>query len=221
MDKTAAFLIGAVALYLLFAGFRFARSAISLWGFVVGYLLGGTVASDMLNVGSFGTNRSALLGLALAIFSALFAYTYYGFALIVLLGGIGYWLGSGFLLLLGFVPGAVSAIGGLLIGSAGAIAILRFGVTKYTLIILTSLAGSVSLIGSILVVLHKASLESLSYISVTTGTVSSLLWLLAAIAFTAIGVSIQTLTTPDRECEKWILHSSGGGSRHSGARTMR
>lgn len=221
MNEVAALLIGAVGLYLLLAGFRFARTSIALWGFIVGHLLGGTLASDMLNVGSLGTKRSVLLGLATGIVSALFAYMFYGYAVVVLVGGIGYWLGSGFLLLLGFVPGVVSAIGGLLIGVACAIIVLRSGITKPALIILTSLAGSLSLIGSILVIVRKFSLESLSYISVTAGTVSSLLWLLSVISFMAIGVSIQVLTTPDYECEKWMPRSRERDRRRSGVHTYR
>jgi hypothetical protein len=193
-----------VGLALLFAGFRVARILIPLWGLFAGFAVGGAVASDMSSTPFLGATVGIFVGLCVGLLLAVFAYLYYWAAVLVLAGGIGYWIGSGFLLWLGFSPGILSALVGLGLGIAFAMFALFVDVPRYVLIVLTSMAGAVALVGGALVLFNQMPIEAFSYAVTSQIVASSWWWSLLALALAATGIAAQAVMTAGYGFEKWF-----------------
>src|SRR5947209_19982489 len=111
-----ALLSAIIGLMLVFGGYRLARIVIPLWGFIAGLSLGGAVIADMSNNPFLGTFLGVMVGLVMGLIFGLFAYLYYSVAVIVLIGSLGYWAGSSFIMFLGFNHGLLSTLSGLALG---------------------------------------------------------------------------------------------------------
>jgi hypothetical protein len=202
--------IGAV---LILGGYRLARFIIPLWGFVSGLSLGGAVYGDMANTPFLGTVLGVIIGLAVGLLFAFLAYFYYVFAVVLMAGGLGYWLGSSFILLFGFEPGFLSAMLGLVLGILAGSAALLLNAPKYVLIVLTSLAGAVTTVGGILLLFRVVPLETFSYAAVNAALSNSFIWTMVALALAIIGLVFQSQTARRYDIEEWSL------SEHSGHMT--
>ena len=102
-----------IGLSLVFGGYRFARFAIPFMGFLTGLSLGGALIADSTTSSFLATTLGIVVGVVLGIVLAALAYMYYYLAVVVLAASLGYWAGSGFVLLLGFEPGILSALIGI------------------------------------------------------------------------------------------------------------
>jgi hypothetical protein len=203
MDILLGLITAAVALLLLFGGYRLGRIAIPLWGFIVGVSLGGAVAGDLADTPFLATFAGIFVGLAMGLLFAILAYLYYGFAVIMLVAGVGYWLGSGFFLLLGLQPGLISALSGLALGLAFGLAALLFNAPKYVLIVLSSVAGAVLMVGAIMLIFNQLPRESFSYATARAVVADSVWWSIVAVLLAIGGMVVQIATTARYEFEKW------------------
>jgi hypothetical protein len=208
MDIFISLVVIAVGLTLLFMGFRVARLAIPLWGFVVGCSLGAAVAGDLANTPFLATTVGIVVGIFMGLLFALFAYLYYAVAVILLFGGLGYWMGSGLLLLLGFSPGVLSVSLGIVLGIMFSLAALFANAPRLVLILITSVAGAVSAIGGLLLLFNQIPREAFSYATASAAVTSSWWWSLLALVAAIIGIAVQSATTSDYTFEKWALGES-------------
>jgi hypothetical protein len=197
-------LLSALAgLALVFGGYRIARFLIPLMGFMAGLSIGGAVIADASSASFLGTALGIIVGLTTGLALAVFAYLYYSLAIIVLAGGIGYWAGSGFMLLLGFSPDLLSALAGITLGIAIGLTALLLNAPKYVLIVLTSIAGSVATIGGILLLFNKIPLDFYSYTTAKVSISNSFIWTVATLALLAVGMMAQIKSTNDYDFEEW------------------
>jgi hypothetical protein len=199
---------------LLFGGYRLARFIIPLWGFIAGLSLGGAVYSNMASTPFLGTALGILIGVLAGLVFALLAYFYYALAVIVLAGGLGYWAGSSFILLLGFNPGVLSFLVGLALGSAVGLLALYYNAPKWFLVLLTSLAGASAVVGGVLLLFNTIPLESFSYNAVNLVVSNSFWWSLIALALTVVGITTQYRTTHQYEIEEWGWTGHDNHHRH-------
>lgn len=210
MDVFISLIVIAVGLTLLLVGFRAARLAIPLWGFIVGMSLGGAVASDMADTPFLGTAAGITVGLVMGLLLAALAYLYYAVAVVLLFGGLGYWMGSGFLLLFGVSPGVASVTLGIVLGLVFSVAALLVNAPKYVLILLTSVAGAVSMVGALLLLFQQIPRETFSYATAQAAVSSSWWWSLLALGLAVVGIVIQSATTADYTFEKWAMGGDHG-----------
>jgi hypothetical protein len=200
----ALFALG-VGISLLLIGYRLARFVIPLWGFLAGVALGGNVMTSMNDTPVLGTAVGIIVGMTMGLVFGLLAYLFYNVAIVVLMGGVGYWLGSSFVMLFGLDPGFLSVIIGLAVSILAAFAAIMFNAPKYVLIIGTSVAGALSTVGGLLVLFNQMSLEGFSYSAVAQSIENSLLWVLFAFSLFVLGVAFQAVTTMRYRFEAWAL----------------
>ena len=207
MNIFFAILCGLVGILLLLGGFRLARFLIPLWGFVAGLSLGGAIVSDMTTTPFLATILGVSVGIIAGLVMAVFAYLYYSVAVIVLAGALGYWVGSGFIQLLGFNVGVISTFVGLSLGVIVGLFALFGNAPKYVLITLTSIAGAMISVGGVLLLFNVIPLSQFNYAVAHAAISNSFIWTLVTVALAIAGGVAQVRTTQNYDFETWDLDS--------------
>ena len=198
-----ALIAGGLGAVLLFAGYRFGRVIIPLWGLFAGFALGASAASDALGDKFIGTTVGIIVGLVLGLVFALFAYFFYSLAVVLLGATIGYWIGSGFVSMLGFSKGFLAAVIGIAVGAIFCVAALVLNAPKYFLIATTSIGGAVAIIGGVLVLLNKIELDAFDYNTAAQTINNSAFWLAITLALFVVGLIFQIKSNPNYTLEAW------------------
>lgn len=198
-----ALIAGGLGAVLLFAGYRFGRVIIPLWGLFAGFALGASAAADAFGSAFIGTTVGIVLGLVVGLVFAILAYFFYSLAVVLLGATIGYWIGSGFITLLGFNKGFLSAAVGIAVGAVFCVAALVLNAPKYFLIGVTSLGGAVAIVGAVLLLLNKIELDAFDYNAAATTIGNSAIWLAVTGVLFVVGLIAQIKSNPDYTLEAW------------------
>ena len=188
---------------LLFSGYRLARILLPLWGFFAGFTIGAAGAADALGQNFLGTTMGIVIGLVFGVVFALFAYFFYSLAVVLLGASLGYWLGTGFMALLGLDKGFLSATVGIVIGVVFALLAIGFNVAKYLLIALTALAGAVAVVNGILLVFNVIDLTNFDYITPAEAAKNSWLWATMTLGLFILGFVTQYIVNKDYILDSW------------------
>lgn len=194
---------GLLGIVLLFWGYRFARILIALWGLVSGIALGASVTAAMASTPVLGTTTGVIVGVLLGLLFAVFAYLYYSVAVIVLGIGLGFWLGSGGLALIGLPTGILSVAAGVILGALFGLLVVLLRVPRYLLIAITSFAGATTTVGAALLITNQVPLSFFNYAVIHATVVNSWFWSLMVFVLAAIGVYAQAVSTRNLELEQW------------------
>ncbi len=116
------FLIGALILLVgaafCFAGYRFFRILITIWGFFAGFNLGAAGMTALFGQNFLGTTTGWVLGLVVGLVIAVLAYFFYYVAVVLLGASVGYSLGSGLIAAFGLNnPGFLSVTVGIVLAA--------------------------------------------------------------------------------------------------------
>lgn len=181
---------------LCFAGYRAFRALIALWGFFAGFLLTvqgvGVFSGGHFLVSVGGLVIAFIVGLILAAL----AYYLYVAAVVILSASVGFWVGTGLMMALGFGNHSTPAlIVGLIFAIALAILALALDLTRLLIVISTSLGGASSIIAGILLLLKIIPLEALSFGMVGAIISGSQLWGLAWLVLAIVGIIVQLSST--------------------------
>lgn len=210
-DLVFAILLGGLGALLLFAGYRFARVLLALWGLIGGFMAGAAIFTDFSGDAFIATTLGIITGIVVGILFAALAYLYYGVAVVLLTAGIGYAIGSSFITIFGIDPGVLSTTVGVIAGAIFGIAAVLLRVPKALLIVLTSFAGAVTAIGGLLVLFNQVPLSFYDFSAARVVIADSWLWSLAALALTVIGIIAQSMMDKEYQMDEWMI---GGDSSH-------
>jgi hypothetical protein len=191
----ASLLIILMGLGLCFGGYRFFTILLPIWGFFAGFQFGATIFTNLFGQGFLSTVISWVIGLLVAIAAAALAYLFYAGAVILLAALVGYELGVGIMTWIGFKPGFIPFLVGLVFAlGIGALAVfLRF--PKLLIIGLTAFAGAGAILAGFFLALGRISLDSLRFGEVGAILRDSWLWGLLYLAIAAVGFAFQWRTT--------------------------
>lgn len=164
-DTVAGLILLGIGLTLIFWGYRIAKLAIPVWGFIVGFPIGATLASLWFDGAGSGLLGGLLGGVLFAWLSTVF------YRLSVILSGalIGYGIGVNLAAVLGYSSDSSLRIGGLIVGILLAVIFIIINAPKYYLIILTSVIGAAAGTVGLLVAIGKISANALGDLSSHTG----------------------------------------------------
>jgi hypothetical protein len=179
-----------------FAGYRFFRVLIAIWGFFAGFLL----TAQAFNAYAGGHFLVSVLGLIIALIGGLvlaaLAYYLYVVAVVILSASVGFWIGTGLMAAVGFGGHSTAALlVGLIFAVLLAILTLVLDVTKVLIVIITSLGGASTIIAGILLLLRVISLDSLSLGIVGAIIRGSPLWGLVWLVLAVAGIIVQLSST--------------------------
>jgi len=184
-----------MGLGLCLAGYRFFTILLPIWAFFAGLQFGATIFTNLFGQGFLSTVISWVIGLLVGIFAAVLAYLFYAGAVILLAALVGYQLGVGIMTWIGFQPGFIPFLVGLVFAlGIGALAVfLRF--PKLLIIILTAFAGAGAILAGFFLAFGRISLDSLKFGEVGAILRDNWLWGLLYLAIAAVGFAFQWQTT--------------------------
>ena len=174
-----------------FRGYRFFLVLLPILGFVIGFTLGAQTLQAIFDVGFLTTVTSWVVGFLLGLLFGVLSYLFYMVGVALLSFGLGYAIGAGFMGLFGFDLGLVSWLVGMVAGVALAGVVIFFNVQKWVIVAITSFFGSAAIIGSLMLVLGKISIEDLGTNAVGKAIEDSFLWLLFYMIIAVFGIASQ------------------------------
>ncbi len=191
----ASLIIIVMGLGLCFGGYRFFTILLPIWGFFAGFQFGATIFTNLFGQGFLSTVISWVIGLLVGIFAAVLAYLFYAAAVVLLAGLVGYELGAGIMTWIGFKPGFIPFLVGLVF-ALGIVALAIFlRLPKALIIVLTAFAGAGAILAGFFLALGRISLDSLKFGEVGAILRDSWLWGLLYLAIAAVGFAFQWQTT--------------------------
>ena len=196
------FLIGALVLIVgalfCFAGYRFFRILITIWGFFAGFNLGTAAMTALFNNAFLGTTTGIVLGIVIGLVFAALAYFFYYFAVVLLGATAGYDLGSGFIGAIGLNnPGFIAVIVGVALAVVFALVILLFNLPKLLIMVFTALGGAVAMLAGLLILLGQVKTAYLQYGDAVALVRASWFWTIVAIVIAVVGFLAQWRTNQE------------------------
>jgi hypothetical protein len=148
MLEVLLFFVLAVIIGIMFAffGYPFFRVLLPVWGFFAGLSLGFQGIMSIMGPGFLSTSMGLIIGFFIGIILAAIAWFAYEFAIYLFGATVGYVLGAGFMMALGFDRGLLT-FG---VGIAAAVGLtMLFAMTqmpKFLIILLTASAGAMAML---------------------------------------------------------------------------
>ena len=191
-----ALLVGIVAIALgaafMLLGYRLALILLPLWGFFAGLIFGAQVLQEFFGEGFLATATSWVVGVVIGLIFAVLSYLFWYIAVVIVFASIGYWLGWGFMSLIGFSETGFAAFAiGLLFGAVFAVAAFVTGVPLAALVVITAVGGAHAVVTGILVLLGTVEVSDLG-----TGIASAIItanigWWLVALGLAIVSIIVQ------------------------------
>ncbi len=197
-----ALLVGIIGIALgaaiMLLGYRLALILLPIWGFFAGFLLGAQLLQEFFGDGFLATTASWVVGVVLGLLFAVLSYLFWYIAVVILFASVGYWLGYGFMELLGFQEGGILAVGvGLLVGAVFAVAAFVTGVPLAALVVIMAVGGAHALIAGILVLIGTMDVSALGSGMATAIIQTNVGWWLLALGLAVVSIVFQLKTIGD------------------------
>lgn len=161
MDVVIGVLAVAIGALFCFRGYVAMRIIIPIWGAFVGFMLGAGIAASIENQGFLTTVLGWILGLVLAVVIAALAYLYYEVSVAIVLGGIGFVLGTGLMAALGVTWSWVVVPVGVAVGLVLAVIAIMADLPAILLVVLTALGGAATIVGGVMLLVGTVDLDEL------------------------------------------------------------
>jgi hypothetical protein len=161
MDVVIGVLAVAIGALFCFRGYVAMRIIIPIWGAFVGFMLGAGIAASIENQGFLTTVLGWILGLVLAVVIAALAYLYYEVSVAIVLGGIGFVLGTGLMAALGVTWSWVVVPVGVALGLLLAVIAIMADLPAILLVVLTALGGAATIVGGVMLLVGTVDLDEL------------------------------------------------------------
>jgi hypothetical protein len=187
-----AFLAIIVGLGLSFMGYAAFRILLPILGFLAGFWLGlDLVQNFALNYPLLGVSLGLILGLVLGAVFAAIAYFVYALAVVIFGISLGYALGAGLMLLIGFPPGLMTFLVGVVVAAAMGVLFYRTDMPKLYIMALTAFAGASAMIAGILVLFGQIPPSQLGLAVVEPYIKQSWFLLLVWVILGGVGFAVQ------------------------------
>jgi hypothetical protein len=131
-----------IGLLLVLRGYPMIRAVISLFGALVGFVLGAALTAQITHTGLFDTRVDLIGGAIGAVVFAVLAFLIYKVAMIGGLAAIGFTLGTSLMVALHVTTPGASLIAGILVALALAVIAWRLDLPALILVVLTVLTGA-------------------------------------------------------------------------------
>lgn len=196
-DIIVGLLAVAAGLMFCFRGYLLMRIVIPVWGFFVGFALGGAIISAITDRAFLGTVLGWIIGVVIGVVFAFIAYTYYAVAVVLTMGTVGYLLGSTLMVALDIRWNWLVIAVGVVVGFVLAIGAILIDLPTVVLTVVTALSGATAVIGGVMLIVNRLDLADLGDDAVTSQIDASWGWWLAYLVLALAGVFAQVQATED------------------------
>lgn len=176
---------------MLVAGQLVLRLMLPIWGFFAGFAFGAGLVADLADDRFLGTVLGWVLGLVFALVFALLAYLYYYVAVVIAMAAFGFAIGSGLVVALGIDWNWLAVLVGLLVGAIIGLAAIFADVPMIVLVILSSFAGAVGVVGGIMLLVGALDSADFTRGDFTNTVNNSWAWSLLLLVLAFAGILIQ------------------------------
>ncbi len=152
-----------IGLAFCFAGYRFFRLLIAIWGFFAGFLL--TTQAFAASAGGhiLVSTAGVLIAVIVGLIVAALAYWLYVAAVVILSASVGFWIDTGLMTAIGYGSHSTPALlVGVLVAVILALLTLALNLTKLLIIISTALGGASTIIAGVLLLWRVIPPDNLS-----------------------------------------------------------
>ena len=194
-DIIVGLLAVAAGLMFCFRGYLLMRIVIPVWGFFVGFALGGAIISAITDRAFLGTVLGWIIGVVIGLVFAFIAYTYYAVAVVLTMGTVGYLLGSTLMVALDIRWNWLVISVGVVVGFVLALGAVLIDLPTVVLTVVTALSGATAAIGGVMLIVNRLDLADLGDDAVTSQIDASWGWWLAYLVLALAGVFAQVQAT--------------------------
>jgi hypothetical protein len=178
-----------------FRGYLLMRIVIPVWGFFVGFALGGAIISAITDRAFLGTVLGWIVGIVIGVVFAVIAYTYYAVAVVLTMGTVGYLLGSTLMVALDIRWNWLVIAVGVVVGFVLALGAILIDLPTVVLTVVTALSGATAVIGGVMLIVNRLDLADLGDDVITSQINASWGWWLAYLVLALAGVFAQVQAT--------------------------
>lgn len=175
-----------------FAGYRFFRILILLWGFFTGFSIGASLVAVIFSTGFLATAASWIIGLIVGLVLAMLAYFFYVAAVVILGATIGYWIGVGVMAAFGLGQNMLTPVAGIVVAALLAVLVIITNAPRLLMIVLTAFSGASVIVFGFLLLFGQGTIDTFKYGSIFALIHGSWLWLIAWLVLAIIGISVQS-----------------------------
>ena len=190
-------------LVVAFAGYKLLWVILPIWGFFAGFAIGAQAVQVVLSEAFLATVTSWVVGFVVGAIFAVLSYLFYFIAVALLSGAFGYGLAVGILTWIGLDFGFIVWLIGIVVAIIVAVAVLRFNVQKYAVIVITAIGGTGVIIFTLLALFGNLSPLEMALAPVLVAINDSWLWLLFFVAVVAAGIFVQLQANRGYEVEEY------------------
>jgi hypothetical protein len=191
-----------IGLAFCFAGYRFFRILIAIWGFFLGFLLGATGVAATFGGGFLSTVLGWVIGIVVGLVLGMLAYLLYKLAVVILGASVGYWIGTGVMTAIGFSGQQfLTELVGIIVAVVLAILIIALNLPKILIMVFTAMGGARNILAGVLLLLGRIPLGGLQYGAAEAVIRNSLFWSIAWIVLAAAGFVVQLQSVHDYNLE--------------------
>jgi hypothetical protein len=194
-DIIVGLLAVAAGLMFCFRGYLLMRIVIPVWGFFVGFALGGAIISAITDRAFLGTVLGWIIGVVIGVVFAFIAYTYYAVAVVLTMGTVGYLLGSTLMVALDIRWNWLVIAVGVVVGFVLALGAVLIDLPTVVLTVVTALSGATAVIGGVMLIVNRLDLADLGDDAITSQINASWGWWLAYLVLALAGVFAQVQAT--------------------------
>lgn len=192
-------------LLVVFGGYRLFLVLLPVWGFFAGFMVGAQAIGFLFNETFLATITGWVVGFVVGMIFAVLSYLFYVVAVAVISFTAGY---AGTVALLQWIfdfedSGFLVWILAVVVGVIVAIAVLRFNIQKYAIIVITAFGGTSMIIYTMLATFYGASIVSLINNPVAVAVDNSWLWFLFFVIVAGTGIYFQLVANRSWEVETY------------------
>jgi hypothetical protein len=185
-----------VGLAFCFAGYRVFLVMLPIWGFFAGFWLGAEATTLLFGTGFLATTTSWVIGFVVGLFGAVLSYLFYMLGVGLVAAAFGWAMGVGFMVALGFDPGFLTTVVGIIAAVLMAAIVVLLNVQKYVIIAITAIGGANAIVLAGLLLFGRVSLEALQGAGNAIAPIlqDSWFWLVIWLVLAAVGLVVQIMT---------------------------
>ena len=196
-DLFVALIAISIGLVAVFFGYRLFRAVLPVFGFVLGAIVGAQAVFLIFNEGIFATILSIVTAVAVGLVFGVLAYFFWALGVILVVGGMGFAIGSALLPAFGLDADVLSWLIGLAVGLGFALAAFVLRLPRAIVVVVTALWGAGATLGGLMVLLQIIEPEELGFGGVDAVVSESFFWLLVFVALAVLGAIFQAFTTSE------------------------
>lgn len=190
-------------LLVAFSGYKLLWVILPIWGFFAGFAIGAQAIQVLLSEAFLATVTSWVVGFVVGAIFAGLSYLFYFIAVALLSGGFGYGVTVGILTWIGMDFEFLVWLIAIVVGVIVAVAVLRFNIQKYAVIVITALGGTGLIIYTFLVAFGDLSLVEMLTAPVLSAVNDSWFWFLFYVVVGAAGIYFQLQTNRGYEFDEY------------------